>query len=322
MQEFEHITVLEQELVNSLDLKRGDIAVDCTAGGGGHTALLLAAVGPRGRVYAFDRDPTALTHLKNRFSLEIANENLILVNRPFSELTAVAIQYQLEHRIAGICADIGVSSPQVDLANRGFSFTKDGPLDMRMDQSQELTAAKVVNEFSESELRKLFYELGEEPKAPFVARAIIQHRAEKPIATTFELADLVKAAIHYKKQSKKHPATKVFQALRIFVNGELNELRSLCNDAFSLIKPGGRFGVITFHSLEDRLVKDKFKELGRGKKIPRHLQRAPLTQDRIDQLKDIRAHIIKPFPIIPTPEEQNFNPRSRSAKLRVIEKIG
>lgn len=322
MTEFAHITVLEHELVNQLSLQKGDLAIDCTAGGGGHTALLLKAVGPTGCVYAFDRDPLASSHLTKRFSKEIEEKNLILVPQPFSKLVDVGMEHSIQGKIAGICADIGVSSPQLDLAERGFSFAKEGPLDMRMDQRQELSAAHVVNEFSEQQLSEIFFKWGEEPKSRFVAKAIVGYRASKKIESTLELAGIVKEAIHYKKQSKKHPATKIFQALRIYVNGELDELSTLCSDAFSMIKPSGRLGIITFHSLEDRIVKDKFKELGQGKALPRHLQRAPLTQDQIDKLKNIKGRIIKPFPMIPKDEEQSFNPRSRSAKLRVIEKIG
>ncbi len=315
---FEHITVLREELLNSLGLTEGDYAVDCTAGGGGHTQGLLDRVGRTGKVLAFDRDPWAQDVLRKRFASEIASGRVELIQEPFSRIRAELEARGLLGRIQGLCADIGVSSPQIDAAERGFSFAKDGPLDMRMDQTQGLTAATIVNEWSEQELTKLFRDYGEDPQARRIAQAILKERARRPFARTLDLADLVAQAVHYKERSRKHPATRVFQALRIEVNGELRELETLLGDAGDAIRPHGRCAIISFHSLEDRLIKNAFKDLAEGH--TKHLdRRLPLTAAAIDRLK--RFTIIKPFPIVPGELELEQNPRSRSAKLRVIEKL-
>ncbi|SME90968.1 16S rRNA (cytosine1402-N4)-methyltransferase [Pseudobacteriovorax antillogorgiicola] len=318
---FDHITVLKNEMVQSLNLPVDGIAIDCTAGGGGHTAALLDALGPGGKVFAFDRDPMAFQFLSERFAKDLATKRLVLCPNPFSEIQEVAEKYEIAGKIDGICADIGVSSPQLDLGERGFSFNKDGPLDMRMDTSSGDNAAHVINEYNEQELADIIYKFGEEPKSRFVARAIVQERSKEPITNTLRLAEIVANAIHYKTKSKKHPATKTFQALRIYVNQELEELETLCRDGFDILKPGGRIGIITFHSLEDKFVKQYFNTLGKGKKIPAHLSRAPLTEDQVAAYKDVKGKIVKPFPLIPSEEEQSENPRSRSAKLRTIEKL-
>ena len=317
---FEHISVLSDELTRELNINEGSTIVDCTGGGGGHAKLILDALGPSGRLIAFDRDEQARSHLKTKFAAEITAGRFVLIGSAYSQLTA-----ELEkHKVAsvdGICADIGISSPQIDLPERGFSFQASGPLDMRMDRNQELSAKKMVNEFEFSELKKIIYELGEEPKAHFIAQAICAARDKAPITDTLHLAQIVKDAVHYKTKSRKHPATKTFQALRIYVNDELGELERLLADGFELLNSGGRLAVITFHSLEDKIVKTSFKRLGQGKKLPSHVTRSPLTEDQLKSLQDIRAKIIKPFPINPSQKELDFNPRARSAKLRVIEKL-
>lgn len=318
---FEHITVLKQELVDALNLDVGDIAIDCTAGGGGHTEKLLDAVGSSGKVYAFDRDPVALQHLGSRFQRELDSGTLVLCPYAFSKIKEIAQEHKIDGKISGICADIGVSSPQIDEAERGFSFNKDGPLDMRMDTTQSLDAATVVNSYDETELANIIFKYGEEPKSRFVARAIVNRRESKPFTNTLDLAELVASSIHYKTKSKKHPATKTFQALRIYVNKELDELEELCRDGFEILKPKGRFGIITFHSLEDKFVKQHFNTLAKGKKLPAHLKNAPIPETEINRMKDIKARIIKPFPTAPSKEELELNPRSRSSKLRTIEKL-
>lgn len=318
---FNHETVLKHELVDSLNLTNGDIAVDCTAGGGGHTKLLLEKVGASGKVYSFDRDRNALEHLQEIFKEELFSGRLTLCHNRFSEIAMVAKQYQIEHKIKGICADIGVSSPQIDTPQRGFSFGKDGPLDMRMDQSQAKDAAQVVNEYQEDELANIFFKFGDEPKSRYVARAIVEARKNTPLRSTLQLAEIVASAIHYRTRSKKHPATKVFQALRIYVNNELGELERLCREGFSCLRPGGRLSIITFHSLEDKFVKHHFNQLAKGAKLPKELERAPLTETQLQTLKQIQGRIIKPFPTLPCPEELERNPRSRSAKQRTIEKL-
>ena len=318
---FNHVTVLKTELIDALNLSVGDVAFDCTAGGGGHTEGLLKAVGPTGRIYAFDRDPKALGHLKDKFKQELSSGRLILVPQAFSSVKDFAKEIDIFGKIDGICADIGVSSPQLDEADRGFSFSKDGPLDMRMDTGQALDAAHVINTYDENTLSDIFFKYGEEPKSRFIARAIVSRRQDKPFSSTTDLAETISGAIHYKTKSKKHPATKAFQALRIFVNSELDELETLCSDGFECIRAGGRLSIITFHSLEDKCVKRVFKTLAQGKDLPAHLKHAPLTADAVGRLKDIKAKIVKPFPLVPTDQEIADNPRSRSSKLRTIEKL-
>ncbi len=316
---FEHITVLRDELLDSLGLAPGDYAVDCTAGGGGHTQGLLERVGPRGKVIAIDRDPWAQSVLKRRFDKELASGQLELIAAPFSQITHELSQRNLVAKIQGLCADIGVSSPQLDAAERGFSFAKDGPLDMRMDQSQGITAAEIVNEWSVPELTRLFRVYGEDPQARRIAQAIERERTKHPFERTLDLADLIAQSVHYKERSRKHPATRVFQALRIEVNGELRELEALLAHVGATLKPNGRCAIISFHSLEDRLIKNAFRALAEGH--VKHIdKRLPITAVEIDKLK--KFTIIKPFPKIPGDLELERNPRSRSAKLRVIEKKG
>lgn len=320
MSSFEHITVLQVELVESLNIKSGHHVVDCTAGGGGHTAGILERVGPKGKVLAFDRDEQAIIQLKNRFAREIESGQLELIRASFSSLAQHLETKGLLGTIHGICADIGVSSPQIDLGDRGFSFNKDGPLDMRMDQQQDLSAATVVNNYADSDLLRIFREFGEEPQAKPIVRAIVKQRAIKPLSSTLELADLVASTVRYKDRSRKHPATKIFQALRIEVNGELDELAALIETFPLALAPHGRGAIISFHSLEDRMIKQGFKHLAEGNKanIDRHL---PLTAAQLSKLEARQFSLIKPFPILPSEAEQTSNPRSRSAKLRVIERL-
>lgn len=322
-QNFQHVTVLSRELVASLNLRPGDIAIDCTAGGGGHTAGLLEHTIPGGMVIALDRDPSAIANLQSRFASAIESGALVVEKTPFSDIHAIALKYRIIGRIRGICADIGVSSPQIDLGSRGFSFTQDGPLDMRMDTTNTLlTAHEVVNQYPERELTRIFRDYGEEPKAHFAARAIVKEREVKPIETTLELANLIEKSIFYKTKSRTHPATRIFQAIRIEVNDELNELSSLIKDAFATLDVGGRLAIITFHSLEDRIVKQMFREYESSGLSEPHLRGLPLTDQQILAMgHKPRGKIIKPFPILPTDDELQANPRSRSAKLRIIEKL-
>lgn len=319
--EFHHITVLEQELVDLLNLKAGNIAIDCTAGGGGHTKGLLNATSPGGLVIAMDRDPSAIAQIQTRFSTQVKDGSLRIEKTKFSDIHAIASKYNLVGKVHGICADIGVSSPQLDIGSRGFSFHHDGPLDMRMDPTATLTAYDVVNEYSETELTRIFREYGEEPKAFFVARAIIDARKVKPIETTRDLAKIAEDSIFYKTKSRTHPGTRIFQAIRIEVNNELEELRRLIEDSIAVLAPGGRLGIISFHSLEDRIVKHLFKDAETTAFSRQNLKGIPVTENEIEKLGGIaKGKIIKPFPVLPQESEQSENPRSRSAKLRILEK--
>jgi len=314
---FKHTTVLLHETVAGVKPEDREIYVDCTAGGGGHTALLLERSAPLGRVIALDRDPHACAHLKQRFADELKKGRLLLLQRPFSELKSALSELQLVGAISGIVADIGVSSPQIDDAERGFSFMNNGPLDMRM-SGEGLSAADVVNGASEFELARIFYELGEEVKSRQIARSIVNCREARPFLETKQLADFVKSVARWHTDSKKHAATKVFQALRIHVNQELGELTTLVHDALDLLKPKGRLAIISFHSLEDRIIKHEFQKLAgrrREKDLPKELA-AIINQ----QNQSTRAEIIKPFPTLPSEEEVKENYRSRSAKLRILEK--
>ena len=315
--DFVHRTVLLNETVDALKPKKGEVYIDCTSGGGGHTALLLERSAPNGRVIAFDKDPFACAHLRRRFKEELDSGRLVLVQGAFSSLKPVLLDMKLEGKIAGILADIGVSSPQIDEAERGFSFMSNGPLDMRM-SGEGISAADVVNGVSEFELARIFYELGEEVKSRPIARAIVSARESKSFLETKQLADFVKSVARWHSDSKKHAATKVFQALRIHVNQELQELTTLVHDALDLLMPGGRVAIISFHSLEDRIIKHEFQKLAgkrREKDLPKELA-AIINQ----QNQDIRAEIIKPFPTLPSELEVKDNHRSRSAKLRILEK--
>ncbi len=315
-----HISVLKYELVESLNLSAGQTAVDCTAGWGGHTEVMLEKLGPHGKVIAFDQDPWAISKLNERFSAAIKDKRLIVINAAFSSIAESLKDHSIDH-ISAIAADLGVSSPQLDSKTRGFSFMKEAPLHMRMDSDNAKdTAETIVNHLSEEELSDIFFTYGEEPKARFIARAIVAKRAEKPIKTTTELAEIIKGAIFYSKKSKKHPATKAFQGLRIYLNDELGELKKLIESGFSVLEKKGRMAIISFHSLEDRIIKQRFKALsGRGPKNE-ILKGLPLTEKEIASSDRSSGQIIKPFPLCPSEQEVSDNPRARSAKLRVIEK--
>lgn len=320
METFLHETVLAHELVDGLNIKPGDFAIDCTAGGGGHTQLLLDLVGQEGTVIAIDQDDTALATLHRRFASEVKGGRIQIHKSRFSQLLKICEDLGIKGKIAAIAADLGVSSPQLDRGERGFSFMHDGPLDMRMDQSSAtMTARDVVNSYGLEEMRTIFRDFGDEPKAHYVAKAICEYREKRAIDSTAELAKLVERSIFYSGKSRKHPATKVFQALRIYVNRELDELASLLNDGFTALKAGGRLGIISFHSLEDRLVKSKFSDLAKSPSagLPKGI---PLTQEELDRMGHAAGKIIRPFPISASEAEIARNARARSAKLRIIEK--
>jgi 16S rRNA (cytosine1402-N4)-methyltransferase len=294
----QHVPVLLDEVMQYLNVRPGSTIADATVGLGGHSAEIARRLGAKGRLICFDRDPEAMELAKARLE-EVRTEvgdampEVIFEPRAFSEAAGVIEAASLD----GLLADFGVSSLQLDEAHRGFSFRSEGPLDMRMDRRSGETAGQVVNQEDENELADLIYEFGEERRSRRIARAIVRAR---PISTTAELAQVISAAAPSMKGDKIHPATRTFQALRIRVNDELGEIRSLLESAPSLLKPGGRLVLISFHSLEDRLVKDAFREAGREGIL----------------------EVLTKKPAIAAEQEQMRNPRSRSAKLRAAEKQG
>lgn len=314
--------MLADHVVSMAAYEQAKIAIDCTAGGGGHLKMALDRMPQGGKLLAFDRDTIAIQHLQQKFAAEIASKKLVLIHGTFSELEGVLKQHPEFNHPDVILADLGVSSPQLDQEARGFSFQTNGPLDMRMNQNEETeTAADIVNTWEEVELTKLFRTFGEEPKARFVARAITDRRNSEPFSQTADLAEVVAKSIHYKEKSRKHPATRIFQALRIQVNHEMDELDTLLSDAFSCLRKGGRLAVITFHSLEDKAVKRKFRELAGKTDRADMLSKLPFSEHDLRAAVKSQGKILKPFPASATENELNINPRSRSAKLRVIEKL-
>lgn len=301
-----HISVLLDECIKYLNLHEDSIIVDCTLGLGGHSSEILKRI-PLGYLYSFDQDSIAIEKSMIRLN-KIAN-NYTIINSNF-----VNIKKELGKRnikeVNGILYDLGVSSPQLDEANRGFSFHNDAKLDMRMNQSQELSAYEVVNEYSFDKLVKILREYGEEKYATSIARGIIKNR---PVESTLELVDIIKNNVPEKYRRDKHPARKTFQAIRIEVNDELNVFKSSLIQALELINKGGRVCVITFHSLEDRICKEVFNNYS---KIDANLKNLPIIPDELKP----KYKIVKVLE--PTIEEVNNNPRARSAKLRVIERIG
>ena len=315
---YKHVSVLFNESVDILSPKSGAVLVDCTLGGGGHTSLMLDKVGPTGRVVAFDRDLVAINNAKERFAADLSTGRLTLVHAPFGNILEKITELGLKGMVHGILADIGVSSHHLDVAERGFSFMHAGPLDMRMDQSSGQSAADFLATATEEDIANVIFKYGEEPKSRFIAKLICERRDSTPFTTTKALADLIAAKVFWKEASRKHPATRTFQALRIYVNNELGQLESLLSDGPTVLAVGGILAVITFHSLEDRMVKDSMQTLsGKTKRqsIPRDL---PFTQDEIARLTESNAEVIKPFPVIPSDDEIRQNPRARSAKLRAI----
>ena len=297
-----HKSVLLDEVIKYLDVKTGGKYIDATVGYGGHSSEILKKIGKEGVLFAFDQDDNAIEFSNSRLS-EIGS-NFTIFKSNF-----VNMKKYINEEVDGILFDLGVSSPQLDEADRGFSFHKDAPLDMRMDQSNPLTAEIVVNEYSYEKLVDIFYRFGEEKYAKPIAKAIIQNR---PIKTTLELAEVIKNNVPISYRNKSHPARKVFQAIRIEVNHELDILESSLRDAFSLLKVGGRLAVISFHSLEDKIVANVFKDLCSDDESANKLPIVP------DHLKAKAKKIVK---LTPSDTELEDNNRSRSSKLRVIERV-
>lgn len=306
--EFSHVSVLLFEAVSSLDIKKDGVYVDCTAGGGGHSAEILKRL-ENGRLFALDRDPEAIAALKERFK---GDERVTVVRTEFENIRSVLASYGEEHA-DGVLADLGVSSHQLDTAERGFSFHSDAPLDMRMSK-QGVSAADLVNSLSERELERIIRTNGEEKFSRSIARAIVRERQKKPVETTLELVEIIKSAMpEAAKRNPGHPARRTFQALRIEVNGELDRLESSLEEMFSSLCVGGRLSVITFHSLEDRIVKRKFASLCTGCTCPPSFPVCVCG-------KTPRGRLAFKS-VLPGEQELEANPRSRSARLRSIEKL-
>lgn len=305
--EFNHVTVLLEETVNSINVKEGGIYADFTLGGGGHTSLILKQ---GGNVIGIDRDITAIENARNRFS----DENFTAVHDNFSNIKNIAKTLGIDG-FDGIIADLGVSSPQLDDAQRGFSYMQDAPLDMRMDKRDTLTAKDVVNTYSSEELFRIISSYGEERWASRIVNFIIEERQKRSIETTFQLVDIIKAAIPLSaRKDGPHPAKRTFQAIRIEVNGELKILEKAVRDGADLLKKGGRMGVITFHSLEDRIIKNTFASLEKGCTCPKNFP--VCVCGNVPKVKSVSRK-----PLVPSDTEISDNPRARSSKLRVIEKI-
>ena len=307
--DFKHIPVLFNESIDALDIMPDGLYADCTAGGGGHSNAILDRLAENGRLVAVDRDPEAIATLTERFE---GRENVSIVNDNFFNIKTILSRFT-DEGADGILADLGVSSHQLDDAARGFSFHADAPLDMRMSM-QGMSAADAVNSLSQRELQDIIYRYGEDKFAPRIAAGIVRAREEKPIETTLELAEIIKSSIPAAaRREGGHPARRTFQALRIYVNGELDGLDGAISDMFDSLKVGGRLAIITFHSLEDRAVKQTFASLCEGCICPPEFPVCVCGRKSRGRLPQ-KA-------LAPGREELERNPRSRSARLRVIEKI-
>ena len=311
-EEFRHETVLLRESVEGILGDPDGIYVDCTMGGGGHSVALANRLGPSGCLVGIDQDPAAVQ--AGRLRLTGVRPTVHVVRGNFREIGAVLDQLGIG-QVDGILFDLGVSSHQIDLPQRGFSYMNDGPLDMRMNPEQPLTAQEIVNTYPEKEFARVIFEYGEERWARRIAKFIVEARRNRPLTTTFELVELIAAAIPAAaRRQGPHPAKRTFQAIRIEVNGELSILPAALRTAIDRLKPGGKIGVISFHSLEDRIVKNTFAALLGHCVCP---PRAPVC------ICNPRATLRLPGkPIAPSLAEVEANPRSRSAKLRIAEKVG
>ncbi len=311
MSEFHHISVLLDECIEGLNIKPDGVYVDGTLGGAGHSSQIAKRL-TTGRLIGIDRDPVALKAAGER--LEPYKQNVILVHSNFCEMAQVVKDLGLSG-VDGILLDLGVSSPQLDDGARGFSYMADAPLDMRMNNEDLLTAHTVVNTWSQEELKRILFDYGEERYATRIAGAICRYREEKTIETTLELVDIIRSAMPAQAlREKQHPAKRSFQAIRIAVNDELGSVERAMEAAIPLLNPGGRLAVITFHSLEDRIVKNAMAEAAKGCTCPPNFPVCVCG-------KKPQVKLISRKPIVATDEELEVNPRSRSAKLRVCEKL-
>jgi len=309
---FKHTTVLLEETVDGLNIKPDGTYVDCTLGGAGHSELILSKLSEKGKLYAFDQDDIAIANAKEKLAsygdrLTIIKSNFLYLQEELEKLGVTEVD--------GVLYDLGVSSPQLDTPERGFSYHHDAPLDMRMDQDAPLSAYDVINEWPYEKLVKIFFQYGEEKFSKQIARKIEAARETKPIESTGELVELIKEAIPAPARRKGgHPAKRVFQAVRIAVNDELGVFEKSLEQAIDLIAVGGRISVITFHSLEDRICKVTFKKASETPQLPHGL---PIIPEEFQP----KLKLITRKPILPSEEELEFNNRARSAKLRIAEKL-
>lgn len=309
--EFSHISVLFDETIKGLDIKDSGIYVDGTLGGGGHSHGILSS-GKNIRLIGIDRDHEAIEASKKRLS-EFEG-SVTFVNDNFSNIKQILNNLQIDS-IDGMVLDLGVSSYQLDNKDRGFSYMSDASLDMRMNTNSDFSAYDVVNDYDLDKLTKIFYEYGEEKWSYRIAQFIVERRQKKPIETTLELVDIIKAAIPKgARQQGSHPAKRIFQAIRIEVNDELSILKNTVLDIVDVLKPGGRLAIITFHSLEDRIIKQAFLELSKGCICPKSFPVCVCNNKP-------KIEVVTRKPILPTKEEENENSRSKSAKLRVAQKL-
>ena len=305
-----HISVLLNESISSLNLKENSIVVDATLGYGGHSSNILDRIN-KGYLFAFDQDSEAIRYSTDR--LKNIGTNFTIIKSNFVNMKKELEKLGINH-VDAVLFDLGVSSPQLDDKSRGFSFHEDAKLDMRMDKDQKLSAYEVVNNYSEKELTNIFYKYGEDKFSKNIARKIVEYRKTKKIESTLELVEIIKSAVPTKYRINKHPARQIFQAIRIEVNHELDVIEPALEQALSLLNVGGRVAVITFHSLEDRIVKNYFKKMT---KIDEKVKGMPNIPE--EYLPNYKLVINKA--ITPSEEEIKNNPRARSSKLRVIEKI-
>ncbi|MEH7327965.1 16S rRNA (cytosine(1402)-N(4))-methyltransferase [Priestia megaterium] len=309
---FNHTTVLLKEAAEGLNIKPDGVYVDCTLGGAGHSEYIVKQLSEKGKLIAFDQDDVALENAKEKLAPYL--DRVILIKSNFRYLKEQLMKHGIEE-VDGVLFDLGVSSPQLDTPERGFSFHHEAPLDMRMDQNSKFSAYNVVNEWPYEKLVKIFFQYGEEKFSKQVARKIEAYRESKPIETTLELVDLIKDGIPAPaRRTGGHPAKRIFQAIRIAVNDELQVFEDAIEQAMDVIKKGGRVSVITFHSLEDRICKVAFKNASTVPQLPHGLPVIP------EEFKP-KMKVITRKPILPSEEEVEENKRARSAKLRIVEKL-
>ena len=310
--EFQHKSVLLQEFIDALNIRPDGIYLDGTLGGAGHSSQIARRLTEGGRLIGVDRDRTALAAAKER--LAPYADRVTLVHSNFAEIDAILDSLGIP-AVDGMLFDLGVSSPQLDDASRGFSYMADAPLDMRMDKDDALTAGEVVNTWPQGELRRILYDYGEERYAPQIAAAICRAREKAPVETTLELVDIIRSAMPAQAlREKQHPAKRSFQAIRIAVNDELGAVSRMMQAAVGRLNPGGRLAVITFHSLEDRIVKSEMQQAARGCTCPPEFPVCVCGKKPLVKL-------VTRKPIVSSPAELEENPRARSAKLRVAEKL-